>query len=507
MEENKKLKIGVFIDTFYPMIDGVINVVNNHATNLNKFADVTVFAPEGRSHFDDSTLPYKVVRCNKRLKLSFLDYDLPLPKMDSNFINEINDTKFDIIHIHSPFSMGKLGLEFAKKKKIPVIATLHSRFNEYFYMATKSELITNIMMQTVISVLNKCNECYAVNKQVGKIYHKEFGLKKVPKIHYNGTDFTYYDNDEEILKLRQHYNIKEDEKILLFVGRIHRLKNLFFTTDVLKSLKDKSFNFKMIFVGDGPDKKELEEKIEELGLSENVIFTGKVADRELLIKHYRLADLFVFPSIYDCSSLVQIEAASQKTPTIFVRDSVTSGTVTEGIDAFCEEEDVEKFSNKIIEIFKNSEEYEKIKDGAFNNLYVTWETATQRVYEDYLKVIENFNNGKYSRKKAAEYNNRKKEISIIIKDKIKEENKIKDEAIKQEKLEAKNIKKENDKKAKIVQKVKQERTKRTNKKLADDIKNAKKENLAQIKKINQNTKDKIKQIKLEIKQNKITNKD
>lgn len=428
--EDKKLKIGVFIDSFYPMIDGVVNVVNNQATIFNKWADVTVFAPKGRGSFDDSKLPYKVVRCNKNLKLSFLDYDLPLPKMDSDLIKTLNNCKFDIIHIHSPFTMGRLGVNFAKKNDIPVIATLHSRFNEDFYLATKSELITNIMMNNVISVFNKCNECYAVNKQVGKIYHKDFKLKKMPKIHYNGTDLLYYDNDEEILKLRKSYGIKDDEKILLYVGRIHRLKNLFFTLEVLNKLNDKNFKFKMIFVGSGPDEKQLKEKISDFKIEDKVILTGKIPDRELIVKHYRLADLFVFPSLFDCSSLVQIEAASQKTPTIFVRDSVTSGTCTEGVDAFFEEENAEKFSNKIIEIFNNKEEYEKIKNGAFNNLYITFDEAAKRVYNDYLEVIENYKAGKYSKKKTAEVNKRKKEISSVVKEKMKEENKDKEKQIK-----------------------------------------------------------------------------
>ena len=403
MNEKQKLKIGVFIDTFYPMIDGVINVVNNHAARFNKFADITVFAPKGRQSYNDKQLPYKVVRCNKNLKLSFLDYDLPLPKMDSKFIKQIEDIDFDIIHIHSPFSIGRVGVEMAKKKKIPVIATLHSRYNEDFYQSTKSEFLTDIMMQNVVSVYNKCNECYAVNKQVGKIYHKEFKLKKIPKIQYNGTDFTYYDNDNEIKKLRQDYGIKDDEKILLYVGRIHRLKNLFFTLEVLKILKDKDFKFKMIFVGSGPDENDLIEKINEYQLNNHVILTGKLSDRELIVKHYRLADLFVFPSLFDCSSLVQIEAASQKTPTIFIRDSVTSGTCTEGVDAFFAEDDVEDFANRIIEIFSDKEEYEKIREGAYSNLYITWDEAIKKVYDDYLKVIEDYKNGKYSKKRKAEY--------------------------------------------------------------------------------------------------------
>lgn len=112
---NQRLKVGLFIDTFYPMIDGVVQVVDNYARRLSKDCDVTVFAPTGRKKFDDSTLPYRVVRCTKKIKLFFLDYDLPLPKSDKKFLNELENSTLDIVHIHSPFSMGGGGSSICEK--------------------------------------------------------------------------------------------------------------------------------------------------------------------------------------------------------------------------------------------------------------------------------------------------------------------------------------------------------------------------------------------------------
>ena len=62
---DKKITIGIFCDNFFPMIDGVVMVVDNYAKRLIKYANVVVFVPEifGKKH-DDSIYPYKVVRCN-----------------------------------------------------------------------------------------------------------------------------------------------------------------------------------------------------------------------------------------------------------------------------------------------------------------------------------------------------------------------------------------------------------------------------------------------------------
>ena len=82
---EKKIKIGLFIDTYFPMVDGVIMVVDNYARRLAKIADVTVFAPRiPKKEYDDTKLPYKVVRC-KSIPLSFVDYALPLPGFDKKW--------------------------------------------------------------------------------------------------------------------------------------------------------------------------------------------------------------------------------------------------------------------------------------------------------------------------------------------------------------------------------------------------------------------------------------
>lgn len=452
--ETKKLNIGLFCDSFFPMVDGVINVVDNYAKRLCKIANVTVFVPQGRDKNYVDNFPYKVVRCKKKFKCPGLDYDLPLPEMDANFLDELNASDLDIVHIHSPFSIGKLGLSYAQKHKIPCVATCHSQFKKDFYEATKSKSLTAIMMGNIMPVFEKCDECWAVNKEVAKLYHNEYKLKIMPKVKNNGTEMTFYENKQDVDNLRKNLGIKDEQKILLFVGRLHVLKNILFIADSLKILKDKGFNFKMIFVGTGPDEDELKTKISKLGLAEDVVFTGKIMDRDVLRQYYQLADLFVFPSLYDCSSLVQIEAAAQKTPSLFLHGAVTSGTCTENVDAFFSDNSPEKYAGKIIQIFDDVEEYEKICEGAYTNLYVSWDDAVERIYNDYLDVIDKYKDGYYARLKKFVKN--KKTNTKIVKSRQKRLKKIatqkeKIASLKREKIERK-IEKQTEKLEKLKKK-------------------------------------------------------
>ena len=80
-----KLTVGLFVDVFFPMTDGVVMVVDNYARRLSKLCNVIVFCPRyiGKE-YDDSVFPYKVVRC-RSLKVPLIDYSLPMPQLDYNF--------------------------------------------------------------------------------------------------------------------------------------------------------------------------------------------------------------------------------------------------------------------------------------------------------------------------------------------------------------------------------------------------------------------------------------
>ena len=379
----KRLKIGLFIDSFFPNVDGVVMVVDNLAKCLSKYADVTVVAPDTSSKKDDINRPYKVVRI-KSIHVPTTEYRLAMPLFSSK--KELQD--FDIIHIHSSFTIGKLGVKLAKKQNIPVIGTMHTRFDFEFKKYLKFNFLVKLGIKIIIKPYNKCDECIAVNNALVQVF-KDYGLTKEAKVMYNATDMDILKQPKKsINKLNAKYNIDEDETVFLFTGRIISIKNVFFILDTLKILKDKGIKFKMFYVGTGPDEEVLKRKIKEYNMTDEVILTGRITDRELLKAFYYRAKLFLFPSLFDASSLVQIEAASQKTPTLFIEGSVTADTVTNNVNGFTALNDVNKYADRIIEILNDNKLYEKVKNGAYNDLAKKWETLAKDTYALYTKAIE-----------------------------------------------------------------------------------------------------------------------
>ena len=373
----KKITIGIFNDSFFPGVDGVCMVVDNYAKRLSKIANVIVFVPRyNGKEFDDSKLNYKVVRC-KSVKMPKLDFCLPLPQIDRKFLKELNKYNLDIVHIHSPFSLGKIGVRYARKHKIPVIGTMHSQFRQDFKRALKSDYLADKTNKVPIRVFNKCDECWAVNKEVARIFYEDYGYKKLPRVMNNATDMLPVENKTKACNLiNEKHNISKDEKVLLFVGRINKLKN-----------KNPDFKFKMLFVGSGQDEDELKKHIRKKKLQNDIIMCGKVTDRNLLASYYARADLFLFPSLYDASSIVQIEAASQCTPTLFLEGAATSATVTNNINGFIAKNNTSKYADRIIEIMNNKKLYKSVCDNAYNDIYINWDDKIKEVYNLYKNII------------------------------------------------------------------------------------------------------------------------
>lgn len=392
--QEKKFKIGLFIDSFFPTIDGVAVGINSIGKILSKSVDLTVFCPAPKDGvYDDSDRPYKVIRCRSK-KIPFvkkIDYDWPKPNSDKEFKKKLKESNLDLVHIRSPFAVGKMGLRYAKKHRIPTVITLHSQFKKDFYKATKSKMLTAIMMRNIMKVFNATDEAWTVN-EASKAVLREYGINKEPIAMENGTDMLPIENKGLARsEINAEYGLTDTEKVLLYVGRIVKVKNIFFIADVLRQLKESGQHFKMIFVGVGAETEDLTTKLNDYGLADNVIFAGLIKDREKLAKFYVRADLFMFPSFYDTDGVVKKEAACQHTPIICIADSIVADSVKDGHNAYVGPNTVEGFADVVTRALTDEVEYKKICDNAHKELYITWAKTAENTLERYRALIEGEN--------------------------------------------------------------------------------------------------------------------
>ncbi|MBP5332576.1 MAG: glycosyltransferase [Bacteroidales bacterium] len=378
-------RVGLFIDTWYPMVDGVIKVVDNYARRLVNYCEVVVFCPETRgfSREDDEKLPYKVVRCHSVPIIGY-DYDLPTPALDPLFEAQVISSGIDMVHIHSPFSVGTAGLLYAKLHRIPVVATLHSQYKQDFEKPLRTDLALKLVMGRIMGVFNACDECWAVNAGIKDLYEKEYGLTAPCKVRLNATDHKPVEDKEEAARIvNQTYGIPSGATVFLFVGRINFIKNIDFTVRALARAKELGLgNFRMLFAGKGQDEDKLVQLVKEQGLTDEVIMCG-LTDKPMLERLYSRAKLFLFPSLYDANSLVQIEAACQGTPTLFLEGARTAATVTPGVNGYVSAPGEDNYARAILDILADEEGYQRVSAAARRDLYLNWDDVVREVYKDY----------------------------------------------------------------------------------------------------------------------------
>ena len=240
-------------------------------------------------------------------------------------------------------------------------------------------------MGGVMRVFNACDECWAVNAGIKELYENEYGLTAPCKVRLNATDHVpVADPAKAAAIVNETYGIPADATVFLFVGRINFIKNIDFTVRALARAKEMGLkNFRMLFVGRGQDEEKLAALVKECGLSNDVVLCGLVSDREMLQNLYSRAKLFLFPSLYDANSLVQIEAACQGTPTVFLEGAKTAATVTPGVNAYVSQPGEENYARMILDILSDPAGYERVSAAARSDLYLNWDDVVKEVYADY----------------------------------------------------------------------------------------------------------------------------
>ena len=390
MQKNSSMHVGFFIDAYFPVIDGVIRVTDAYASRLVGKCDVTVFTPltRGLDPGYDSRFPYEVVRCKSVMRETD-DYPQGFPIFDPGFKARVRAAKLDLIHIHSAYPMGQFAKSFARRHHIPMVGTLHSDFRPDVVSLLGKGLGERIV-RFMMTAYNACDECWTVNDAVGRMFQKDYGLKRPYRVMPYSTDHTpVADVAAACSQVNARFGLKDDDFVLTHVGRLDLQKREDFILRSLAELKKSLGDFKMLFIGDGYKRGFLEEMAQSLGLGDNVIFGGILPDPESLMNVYARTDLLLFPSSSDTYGLVKIEAACQNTPTLFCRGTMAADGIRDGVNGFIAEDDEQSFAASIRRLSGERRRIAEVGAGARRDLYRTWDAIAESVYENYLNVIEN----------------------------------------------------------------------------------------------------------------------
>lgn len=277
----------------------LINTVNLEANGISTFI-INTASQLAKNNIDVTILaPNKV---NRGLVITLKRQDIHLKQILGRMSNPIkyfnnlkiylSSEKFDVVHVNGNSTTMAIELFAAKLAKIKLrIAHSHNTKTEHSF--------TNKLLRPLFNY--SVNGRLACNEAAGKWLFK----RKKFIIVRNGIDLNKYKYSlEQRKKIRKELDIKPNQKLLGHVGYFNYQKNQIFLVHVLKKLPN---DYKLIFIGEGNDLKNVNAEVDKHNLKDRVIFTGNVTN----VPDYLSAmDLFLLPSRFEGQPFVLIESSA-----------------------------------------------------------------------------------------------------------------------------------------------------------------------------------------------------
>lgn len=241
---------------------------------------------------------------------------------------ELETFQPDIMHIAVPDLLGYRALRFGQRKKLPIVASYHTRYENYLTYYGLGALRRPVSAY-LKWFYGSCRELYAPSASMAEILKAE-GITTEIRLWGRGVDTENFHPKKRSSAWRAKYGIADDELVICFVSRLVREKNLDTLVDVLEGLRRRNVRHRSVIVGDGPDRNVLEQKLP------NSIFTGFLVGDEL-VRAYASSDIFLFPSETETFGNVTLEAMASGLVTVCADASGSRSLVVPEVTGFLAE--------------------------------------------------------------------------------------------------------------------------------------------------------------------------
>lgn len=332
---------------FYPCLSagGVVNASYQIASKQREDNDVKVLStdsckerlkfPNGRYDVDVDGIKVDYFKnLSNRFKMATM-LDIPL---FSSFRIRKEIGNYEIVHIHEHRqTLAVIVSHFARKNNIPYIVQAHGSVLPFFQKEGLKNLFDKVFG---FRILHNADCVFALTEVERKQY-LEMGIDEEKiEIVPLGINLEEYENLPDFGRFRSKFNIDDEDKLILFVGRIHEIKGLDLLIDSFNDLIHLNENERIKLAIVGPDDgylNELEEKIKTYSLDEKVIITGplyKEEKQEALVD----CDLFVMPSKYESFTTSGLEAMACSKPLVLTKNNHIHDWVDGNCGIACEDD-------------------------------------------------------------------------------------------------------------------------------------------------------------------------
>lgn len=380
------LRIGLFTDTYAPQVNGVSVSLQMILEGLKKRGhQVTIFAPNFPGYKDNEP---------NVMRLPSLKY-LNNPPLYAAVLGTPRSTwkltrkHFDVLHAHSPASVGLLAYLTASTKRLPLIYTYHTSITDYTHYVKFiggtglikqaagwfSKATTNLGDQVVVPS-PKFQRLLLLQK-----------VKQPITVIPNGIDLSMFKAVKNPGVLRKRLGLSPDAPIMLTVGRMDPEKRLEFIVEAFDLLSERVPNAHLVFAGDGGARKSVEAKANATRAKDRIHFLGMV-NRADLPDIFHDASVFLSASTTEVHPISVIEAIASGLPMVAVQDEAFEGMLEDGMNGYAVPLDVKKYADVLADLLPDRKRLQRFSEHSIElSQKYSIETQVKSLEKLYMEAI------------------------------------------------------------------------------------------------------------------------
>lgn len=385
------MKIGLFSDTYLPEINGVVSSIVTLQKGLEK-AGHEVFVITTHPSLLSLSYENKILRLPGIELKNMYGYVLTSP-LHIRAYQYVKDMNLDVIHAHTEFGIGIFARLVARLLSLPITITYHTTYEDYTHYVNvfKSKAFDKLAKKTVSKLskiyIDSADAIISPSEKTKKMllgYGVENEIHVVP----TGLDLDRFDPKHstkfQLTNLKSQLKINNNEKVILFVGRIAKEKSIDLVIDGFDKIDQNLVSCHLVIVGGGPELEALKLQASLIKASNKVHFLGKVPNDQVA-QYYHLSDVFVSASTTETQGMTFIEAFASHKPVFAREDEVLKNLVIEKQTGFYFKS-TQDFGQKMQEfLLLSQEDVQKIQA---NCLSKTFEYRQETFVEKVLKVYD-----------------------------------------------------------------------------------------------------------------------
>ena len=338
-------------DVYFPRVNGVSTSIQTYRKDLaRRGCRSTLIAPQYDDEWQDDDQ-------TRRVRARVVPFDPEDRLMKVGELRRTLDSlqhEFDLIHIQTPFIAHRVGVRLARRKRIPVVETYHTFFEEYLYNYIPF-LPRELLRYLARSFSRKqCNAVDAIVSPSSAMTEALLGYGVRRPIHTIPTGlsvecFERGDGD----RFRRKHGIPAERPMVLHVGRVAIEKNIDFIFDVLPVVRAKIPDVLLVIAGEGPALIDLQRRAVRDGIDDSVLFVGYLDRSDALVDCYKAANVFAFASATETQGLVLLEAMASGLPVVSTAEFGTRDILDHATGAIVAPKSVDAFGDSLLKVLNS----------------------------------------------------------------------------------------------------------------------------------------------------------